>query len=198
MAILQLLQSFAKLNQYAGGGAPLDAVGLATAWHRWARHAHASQSILLGRGVFARKYGVTFGRRCCGLARPKRSQRNHNTFKGRALASLAWALAKLSVAPQQSAQPLLVQVPLPRSTLDSSPTKSPNHTELASRKTLLDVAATVRQIVLDVARGRANGGTPQRSPRWIPAWSQLAGHLLDTVAELVWYLVPSRLKLQCS
>jgi hypothetical protein len=136
----------------------------------------------------ARKYGVTFGRRCCGLARPKRSQRKHNTFKGRALASLAWALAKLSVAPPQSAQPLLVQVPLPRSTLDSSPTKSPNHTELASRKTLLDVAATVRQIVLDVARERANGGTPQRSPRWIPAWS---GHLLDTVAELVWYRTSS-------
>jgi hypothetical protein len=45
----------------------------------------------------------------------------------------------------------------------------------------------VRQAIADVSTERSNSDCEQRPPRWIPALSHLAGHLLDAISEVVWH-----------
>jgi hypothetical protein len=185
-AVLQLLQRSATLSQYAAGTS-LSAVNFSTAWNRLARFSVASSSV---RTQVLHDVRTALLLSCTAEALATKPHQ----FQARNLANLAWALAKLNVAPSQSEQALLVLLPpVPRTSttaLDSSPATNQNNVDLESRDALLDVAAKVRQIVLDVERERAKaGGTDdrRRTPRWTPALSQLAGYLLDAVGEIVWH-----------
>jgi hypothetical protein len=180
-AILELLQRSATLSQYAAGTS-LDAVNFSTAWTRLARLASANS--------FVRSQVLNDPRSALLLSCTAEAlATNPQKFDARGLANLAWALAKFNVSPPQSEQGLLVQLPRP----PTSPTaldltaNGQSHVELESRKALLDVATTVRQIVLNTTRERSNSDGEQRTPRWIPALSQLTGHLLDATGEETWY-----------
>jgi RAP domain len=177
--VLELLQCSATLNQEAGGTS-LNAVNFATSWNRLARFSMASSFV---RNEVVKDARTALLLACTAEALATKPQQ----FQGRALASLAWALAKLNVAPPQSEQALLVQLP---PALDSLPRHEKDHAESESRKALLEVAATVRQIIADVARERSQDGDcdgARLQPRSMSTLSKLAGHLLDAVGEVVWY-----------
>jgi hypothetical protein len=81
---------------------------------------------------------------------------------------MGWALAKLKLAPPASVIPL-------NESLQSATLK------------LQETATSVRQAVLQVAAQRKLG-QPAQPTLWIPALSQLAGHLLDYIG---WWTVAS-------
>ena len=90
-------------------------------------------------------------------------------FRCRELSNIGWALAKLKLAPPATVMPL-------------------NESLESAILNLQETAASVRQAVLQVAAQRKQG-QPAQPTLWIPALSQLAGHLLDYIG---WWTVASR------
>ena len=88
---------------------------------------------------------------------------------------MAWALAKLKIAPPSSVEPL-------HATAESS--------ELVSAK-----AEEVRKLVYETAKKRqADPNAPNGA--WIPALSQLCGYVLDNISYRITVMDPSRFQLQ--
>jgi hypothetical protein len=180
-AVLELLQHSATLNQNAAGSS-LDAVNFATAWNRLARHSANSLSSVRTQVLQDPRTALLLA--CTAEALATKPQQ----FQSQGLANLAWALAKLKAAPPQSEQSNLVQLPAARPTLNLAQANNHSHVEIQSRKALLDTATTVRQIVTEVEREHSQRGSGEQCmPRWIPALSKLAAHLLDAVGEVVWH-----------
>ena len=90
-------------------------------------------------------------------------------FGSREMSNIAWALAKMKIAPPMTASPLL--------------------TENNYKTMLLDTSKQLRQKVLQVAKTKqhqqANGvsvSTEEQQQAWIPTMSLLCGYILDTTA----------------
>ena len=90
-------------------------------------------------------------------------------FGSREMSNIAWALAKMKIAPPMTASPLL--------------------TETNYKTVLLDTSKQLREKVLQVAKEKqqhqSNGvtvSTDEQQQAWIPTLSLLCGYLLDTIA----------------
>lgn len=113
-------------------------------------------------------------------------------FQSREFSNIGWALAKLKLAPPSTAMPLTII------TIDEAEEEGTTGEEdIAAQSLLSDLleskARLVREQVLEVAaerRKQQQQEEPQEqeqqealaTPRWIPALSQLAGHILDVIS----------------
>lgn len=112
-------------------------------------------------------------------------------FNSRELANLAWAVAKLRVAPPANIYPITrPATSLKNSKSESLEQESGPDTISSSianiNKDILETAAKVRSQVLEVAKERsAMKSAAERAAvknKWIPTLSQLSGKMLDAIA----------------
>lgn len=185
-AVLQLLQQHAKLPQVAAGRT-LNSVNFSTAMHRLARHAVTATTSHYPQ---ERAFILADPRTALLLASLAETlAEDPQFFQSRELSNIGWALAKLKLPPPSTAMPVLVGDG-DFSTVDSLMQES--------RKNLAKSAATVRTAVMQVAAERVAAQQQQQqgndaaafttdtaANRWIPALSQLAGHVLDAIGATV-------------
>lgn len=222
-AVLQLLQKYATL-QSKSAGASLNSVNFSTALHRLARHATTTTTnnnnnnnnngvVVVSDKKFDRAQTLSDPRTALLLASIAEAmvENPHQMFQARELANMAWALAKLKLAPPYAAMPPHLSTATATtidegdsSTTTATTTTAPDAADANGHRpplppgldSLAAAAATVRQTVLEVARERAavssaGEGSSNRdsvsssAQRWIPVVSQLAGHLLDAMGESV-------------
>ena len=168
-AVLQLLQQNAKLQHVAAGNT-LNSVNFSTALHRLARHAVGTN--------YKQDRAVTLAdpRTALLLASIAEAHaENLDFFQSRELSNIGWALAKLKLPPPATAMPLL-----------DTTTVAAEDLLQTSRGQLAASAAVVRNAVVQVATERTQGNNAAATAnRWIPALSQLAGHILDAIGATV-------------
>jgi len=112
------------------------------------------------------------------------------TFHSRELSNIAWAIAKIRLAPPSTIFPIV------RSDIVDQTT--PNKGAMTMKQMqddLIACASLVRTQVLEVAKERSTIADPnvraQVQNRWIPTLSQLSGKLLDMIAMQVLNLLDS-------
>lgn len=174
-AVLDVLQQETRLAQYAAG-LSLNSVNFSTALHRLARHAAQPSS-----GQFTQVRAEILGdpRTALLLASAVEGLISQDVpFRCRELSNMGWALAKLKLAPPATVMPL-------------------NEDMDSAAQNLQDAATAVRRAVLQVATQRRQQQPQQgvqQAPTWIPALSQLAGHLLDYIG---WWTVANDTTRSC-
>jgi len=153
--LLDLIASHNRCLAQPQAGGSLNSINFSTALHRLARHSsfasRESASVrasILSNPRFALLLAST-GEALYGDTIP---------FGGREICNMAWALAKLQIAPPLSVMP---------------------RADDNSRDALEQVSTQVRQAVLQVAVDRREGRSESDATAWIPLLSQLAGHLVD-------------------
>jgi len=188
--LLILQKSKGALTAPAGGG-KLNNVNFSTSVHRIARHLNQlhynnnninnnNQNKGRNNQQNEQRYhralilsDPRFALLLCGLSEalgdvPYDSDKTQRVAFGvREMANIAWALAKMKIAPPETASPLL--------------TKSNYKTML------LDTSKQLRNKVMQVAKEKQTGGTnnseaQQQQQAWIPTLSLLCGYILDTIA----------------
>jgi hypothetical protein len=162
--LLQVLQNEKDCLRVHAGGGCLNSVNFSTALHRLARHCSANQTARTTRANVLTDprfalFLASLGEALCSESVP---------FQSREISNIGWALAKLKLPP-----PALVMPPAS----SSSATAIQEQVEECSKQ--------VRQAVLQVAADRKEGITTTTAALWIPALSQLAGHMLDHIGQNV-------------
>lgn len=113
------------------------------------------------------------------------------TFNNRELANLAWAIAKLKVAPPSNIYPISRSIELieKNKSKQELQNKGPDIVPVerkALTKDVLSTASKVRKEVLEVAKIRSSmSSAAERAAvknKWIPTLSQLSAKLLDMIA----------------
>jgi hypothetical protein len=102
---------------------------------------------------------------------------NRNFFGARELANVAWAVAKINIAPPDSVIPV----------------------DIRNAETLLrEKSNAVRSAIFEVAKQRAISGSSSSASAssWIPALSELCGLMVDTVSAKALELDPTRFQQQ--
>ena len=197
--VLQLLQTSTPLHQPAAGHI-LNSVNFSTALHRLARHSvgqATTRATVLADPRFAlflaslaealqeatdASSSIRQTTKDSSSSGTGSSSNNNLQFQSRELSNIGWALAKLKLPPPQSVIPLLIL----EQNGDISDDKKKKKNQV-----LLTAAQAVRQAVLQAAASRRQQQTQDvdaagSSPKtWIPAVSQLAGHLLDAIGQRV-------------
>lgn len=200
-----LQQTSGALTLPAGGGA-LNTVNFSTALHRLARHSvffstaqdwqqqqQAVRASILSDPRFAlflaslaEALAVSFeasldtndSNTKQATKPPLPATKLNLNFKSRELSNIGWALAKLKIVPPVKA--MAIQ-------LDSDNNVS-NGEETAVVR-LRENAKRVRASVMEVAKQRHEGNDSEASSSsaqlWIPALSQLAGHIMDTISNII-------------
>lgn len=106
-----------------------------------------------------------------------KSEDGRNFFGARELANVAWAIAKMNIAPPES----VVKV------------------DISNAESLLrEKSKSVRSAIFEVAKQRATSGSssPSSSSTWIPALSELCGLIVDTVSSKSLKLDPTKFQQQ--
>jgi hypothetical protein len=187
-----------------GGGGVMNSVNFSTALHRVARHLQYQNNNNHQNNNNADNEGNNrsrilsdprFALLVCSAAEALMGDvldvTNKNiVFGSREMSNIAWAIAKLKIAPPQSVLPV-----------DAS---SESQTRLQEK------SEEVRSMVYEVAKARnaaaassqtssANNNVPsapQQKTPWIPALSELCGRILDTISYRVKEVDPSLFRLQ--
>ena len=179
------------LSSMAGGG-KMSTVNFSTSIHRIARHVTQFKSKNLPGNDRAKILSdPRFALLMCSMAEAlldgaeetdhqyKTSARNEkngrNFFGARELANVAWAVAKINIAPPDS----VVKVDIENA---------------ASR--LREKSKVVRSAIYEVAKQRATGATTSSPSAWIPALSELCGLMVDAVSANALKLNPTKFQQQ--
>ena len=175
------------LSSVAGGG-KLSTVNISTSIHRLARHMTQytsknkpgnDRSQILSDPKFALLICSTAEALLDGAEETGSIGRNSSKrqFEARNLANVAWAIAKINIAPPDTVIPV----------------------DLDNAESLLrEKSEHVRSIILDIAKQRAtsSSASSSSSSSWIPALSELCGLLIDTVSVKALELDPKRFQQQ--
>lgn len=105
------------------------------------------------------------------------SEYGRNYFGARELANIAWAIAKINIAPPDSTMPV----------------------DIGNAESLLrEKSEFLRSAIFDVAKQRATSGSSSSSSPslWIPALSELCGLIVDTVCAKALTLDPKKFQQQ--
>jgi hypothetical protein len=168
-----------------GGGGKLSTVNFSTSIHRLARHMTQytsknkpgnDRSHILSDPRFALLICSTAEALLDGAEETGRNG-SKKQFEARNLANVAWAIAKINIAPPDTVIPV----------------------DLDNAKSLLRVKSEhVRSIIFDIAKQRATSSSTSSSSSssWIPALSELCGLLIDTVSVKALELDPKRFQQQ--
>ena len=179
------------LSLQAGGGA-MSTVNFSTAIHRLARHISRyttkdqpgnSRSDILADPRFALLMCSTAEALLDGAAEIHRfdEYKYRSPFEGRNLANIAWAVAKLTIAPPDTV------VPVDLDTAEAS---------------LRAKSQQLRQQIMTIAKERsspfvaASSSSSSSSSLWIPSLSELCGIMIDTISVKSLQLDPEEFKQQ--
>ncbi|CAJ1961283.1 unnamed protein product [Cylindrotheca closterium] len=180
--VLNLLASTKGALTNVGGGSKLNSINFSTSMHRigrnvawaWQNPEGNDRSKILSDPRFAllmASAGEAMGGADvvddCG--RPLR-------FGNREVSNMAWAIAKLKIAPPSSAQPV-------------------DATEV-SAELMYAKAEEVRKLVYETAKRRKEGDPNAQNGAWIPALSQLCGYILDHISYRARTINSNRFQLQ--
>ena len=192
-AILGIIASTKGALTNSGGGGTMSTVNFSTSLHRIARHVTLYQSKMKpgnDRGKILSD--PRFALMMCGMAEAildgaesikngtgmdDASSNGKNKFGPRELANVAWAIAKINIAPPESVMSV----------------------DIDNAESLLrEKSQTVRSAILDVAKQRATSGSPSRpsSSSWIQPLSELCGLIVDAACAKALELNPKRFKQQ--
>ena len=175
LELLGLLASTKSALSNVGGGGTMNSVNFSTALHRIARHLHNknhNQDKNEGNNRSKVLTDPRFALLVCSAAEALlgdediRDARNQRVlFGSREMSNVAWAIAKLKIAPPINVMPVDM---------------SSNSEILLSAK-----SKQVRSMVYNVAKeraARAHNIKSSPAPSWIPALSELCGLLMDTIS----------------
>jgi hypothetical protein len=193
--LLTVLQNTnSALTQHAGGDA-LNSVNFSTSLHRLARRSTTSKSdraailvdprfalLLASLAEALASSSMPSNSASTGTISTTTSPSSEASFNGgqvvfqsRELSNVAWALAKLQLAPPSSAMPMPDYYNIEDTTGRSKSTEA-----------IVTSAQSIRQKVLEAARDRQqNQDSSSTVATWIPVLSQLAGQILDHIGTLV-------------
>jgi hypothetical protein len=180
--LLQILASTKGALTNVGGGGALNSINFSTALHRIGRHlAFAWQnpkgndrSRILSDPRFA--LIVCSAAEALGGADVKDTAGQKLEFGARELSNIAWAIAKLQIAP-------------PKNVVAVDATSS-------AEESLISKSNEVRTTIYEVAKNRAQTNNKAQSAPWIPALSELCGHVMDTISYRATLLNPNQFRLQ--
>jgi hypothetical protein len=180
-----------------GGGGVMNSVNFSTALHRIARHLQYqhnnnnqkdnqngdNEGNNRSRILSDPRFALLVCSAAEALMGDVMDVSNKNiVFGSREMSNIAWAIAKLKIAPPQSVLPV-----------DAS---SVSQTRLQQK------SEEVRSMVYEVAKERNAAASSQTTPSpqqktpWIPALSELCGSILDTISYRVKEVDPSLFRLQ--
>jgi hypothetical protein len=179
--VLQVMASIKGALTSVGGGGKLNSINFSTSLHRIAKHlAFAWQnpegndrSKILSDPRFALL--VCSASEALGGADVRDALNQPLKFGAREYSNIAWAIAKLKIAPPKNVIPV-----------DATTTSQ----ELLNAK-----SKEVRAMVYEVAKERASNNKVQNGA-WIPALSELCGHMMDTISHRATLLDPNAFQLQ--
>lgn len=160
--LLLVLQTSNSCLMKAAGGGVLNSVNFSTALHRFARHCTGQPRV---RAAVLSDPRFALFMACLGeMIAISAGDLVHGPvdFQSRELSNIGWALAKLKLPPP----------------IDVMPVHSQSIIQIR------DYAASTRQIVVDLAIQRKQGQNNSGLAPWIPAISQLSGHILDHIGQL--------------
>lgn len=181
--LLKFLASTKGALSREGGGGALNSINFSTSLHRVARHiAFAWQNpegndrskILIDPRFALLVSGVAEAMTGCDDARDAAGQ--PLVFGPRELSNIAWAIAKLKIAP-------------PKSTIPIESSEQTNESIIAKSK-------QVRKTVLEVARQRAQSNGSVQNGAWVPVLSELCGYIMDGISHRVTKLSATEFRLQ--
>jgi hypothetical protein len=179
--VLQLVATTKGALTSVGGGGKLNSINISTSLHRIAKHlAFAWQnpegndrSKILSDPRFALL--VCSASEALGGADVKDALNQPLEFGAREYSNIAWAIAKLKIAPPKNV------IPVDATTMSQ---------ELLNAK-----SKEVRSMIYEVAKERASNKKVQNGA-WIPALSELCGHMMDTISYRATLLDPNVFQLQ--
>lgn len=179
--VLQFVASTKGALTSVGGGGKLNSINFSTSIHRIAKHlAFAWQnpegndrSKILSDPRFALL--VCSASEALGGADVKDALNQPLEFGAREYSNIAWAIAKLKIAPPKNV------IPVDATTMSQ---------ELLNAK-----SKEVRAMIYEVAKERASNKKVQNGA-WIPALSELCGHMMDTISYRATLLDPNVFQLQ--
>jgi hypothetical protein len=167
-----------------GGGGSMNSVNFSTALHRIARHLQFyyqnedegnDRSRVLADPRFA-LLACSAAEALVGGDNIPDSGGRPIVFGSREMSNIAWAIAKLKIAPPKNVMPVDV---------------SSNSEKLLNAK-----SEQVRSMIYEVAKERASSKAPAQKSPWIPALSELCGIMMDTISYRVMEVDPTLFRLQ--
>ena len=182
--ILGVLASTKGALSQNGGGGKMSTVNFSTSIHRIARHVTLYNSKNQpGNDRSKILSDPRFALLMCSMAEAlldgaeKTDFHERKPFGAREIANIAWAIAKINIAPPNSVMPI----------------------DTASAASLLrEKSEIVRSAIFDVAKQRASTGSSLSSSTssWIPTLSELCGLMVDTMSEKAMELGSKRFQQQ--
>jgi len=189
--ILELIASRKGALTINGGGGKLSTVNFSTSIHRIARHVtQYTSKNKPGNDRGKILSDPRFALMMCSVAEAvldgaedlyskydDDSLPSKNQFGPREIANVAWAIAKINIAPPESVMPVDIE----------------NAESLLREKSQI-----VRSAILDVAKQRATSGASSRpsSSLWIQSLSELCGLMIDTMSAKALELNPKNFQQQ--
>lgn len=179
--VLSVVASTKGALTTVGGGGKLNSINFSTAIHRiakylafaWQNPEGNDRSKILSDPRFALL--ICGASEALGGADVTDAHNDPLNFASREMSNMAWALAKLRIVPPKNVIPVDVT------------TNSKDRMNAKSKE--------VRAMVYEVAKQRASNGNVQNGA-WIPALSELCGHLMDTISQRATLLDPKKFQLQ--
>ena len=176
-----------------GGGGVMNSVNFSTALHRIARHTQYqhrnSDDDDDGNNRARALADPRFALLACGAAEAlvggdsiRDTANRLIKFGSREMSNIAWAIAKLKIAPPQTAMPV-----------DISNNDSKDRDVM---KRLKAKSEELRSTVYQVAKDRAKFGTVAQNSPWIPSLSELCGLIMDGISYRVTQMDTSLFQLQ--
>ena len=182
--LLSLLASTKGALTAPGGGGALNSVNFSTAMHRVGKYlSYFNHNQREGNDRTRILADPRFALFVCSAAEALvgdldiRDAANEPLFFGsREISNMAWAVAKLKIAPPQRVVPVDI---------------SENSLTLLKQK-----SGEVRSMVYKVAKERSESNSSAQKSPWIPALSELCGTMLDAISYLSMQVEPNFFRLQ--
>eukprot|EP00980_Cylindrotheca_fusiformis_P003988 scaffold874_cov126-Cylindrotheca_fusiformis.AAC.21 len=179
--VLQLIASTKGALTGLAGGGKLNSINFSTSIHRIAKYLAFAWQNPEGNDRSKILSDPRFALLICGAAEAlggadvKDALDRPFRFVSRELSNIAWAIAKLKIAPPKSVIPV-----------DATENK---------REVLNEKSKEVRAMVYAAARERTSDNKV-KNMSWIPALSELCGHIMDSISHRTTLLDPTKFQLQ--